>query len=150
VLVVLLVTWSHLAVMLKYDFNGVTERALDFLMYVFFDPLFGVTGDLKEAMDRISRKSLQPILFLVAEALRSLRLALFKCWVLDVGHQGEFRKTFLGERNIKDDYRGQLSSRFGLMNFFVYLSHSERGSDLVKNMLSEALAKFDSILYLEK
>jgi hypothetical protein len=150
VLVVLLVTWSHFGVMLKYDMNGVTERALDFLTYVFFDPFFGVTGDLKEAVDRSSRKIVQPILFLVAEDLCSRQLALFKFWVLDVGDQGEFRKTFLGERNIKDGYMGHLSSRFGLMNSFVDVSRIERGSDVVKNMLSEAFAKFNSILYAEK
>jgi hypothetical protein len=121
VLVVLLVVWSHLAVMLKYVINGVTERALDFITYVFLDPFFGVTGDLKEAVDR-SREILQPIRFLVAEALRSRQLALFKCCVLDVGHQGELRKTFLGERNSDAGYRGHLSSRFVLINSFAYAS----------------------------
>jgi hypothetical protein len=131
VLVVLLFAWSHFGVMLKYDINGVTERALDFITYVFFDPFFGVTSDLKEAVDRSLRKILQPSLCLVAEARRSRQLALFKCLVFEVVHEGEFGKTLLGERNSNAGYRGHLSSRFELINSFAYASRFLRGSDVL-------------------
>jgi hypothetical protein len=87
--------------MIEYDINPSVNGKEDFLSHEVVDVLRRIPGDLKDAVDRIGFELGKPLIYVVTEACRSLKLALFEGCVIGIGTTEEFTKTSLGEGDIE-------------------------------------------------